>query len=106
VRLDLQCRTRRMHRWYCSASWQRHRRHQLCIQPLCELCLQAGRVTPATVADHLVSHRGNYELFRLGELRSLCAECHNRLDRTNAPRSPVNPDGTPSDPRHWWNVGS
>jgi 5-methylcytosine-specific restriction endonuclease McrA len=82
-------------------------RHQLRIEPLCRLCLQAGRVTPAIVADHVVPHRGDYQLFRLGELRSLCVECHNSLDRTNAaPRFPVNADGTPSDPRHWWNVGS
>jgi hypothetical protein len=55
-----------------------------------------------------VPHRGNYELFRLGKLRSLCAECHNALDAPNrAPvrsRSPVRANGTPSDPRHPWNV--
>jgi hypothetical protein len=53
-------------------------------------------------------HRGSYELFRLGKLRSLCAECHNSLDHaTNRvlvrSRSPVRADGTPSDPRHLWN---
>jgi hypothetical protein len=78
------------------------------LQPLCEICLQADRVTPATVADHVVPHRGNYELFRLGKLRSVCAECHDSLDANNrAPvrsRSPVRADGTPSDPRHHWNA--
>jgi hypothetical protein len=62
---------------------------------------------PATVADHVVPHRGDYALFRLGKLRSLCVECHNALDANNrAPvrsRSPVRADGTPSDPRHPWN---
>jgi tellurite resistance-related uncharacterized protein len=48
-----------------------------------------------------------YLSVRLGKLRSLCVECHNSLDRSNAaPRFPVNADGTPSDPKHWWNVGS
>jgi 5-methylcytosine-specific restriction endonuclease McrA len=93
-----------IHRWYCSASWLRRRAHQLAIEPLCRVCLEAGHVTPATVADHVVSHKGNYTAFRLGELRSLCADCHNRLDRNNAPRFPVNEDGSPSDPRHPWNV--
>jgi len=55
----------------------------------------------------VVPHRGNYELFRLGELRSLCVECHNAFDANNrAPvrlRSPVRVDGSPSDPRHPWN---
>jgi hypothetical protein len=93
-----------VHRWYCTASWQRRRRH---VQPLCELF---SKSVAATGADHIEPHRGNYELFRLGKLRSLCAECHNALDGQNrAPvrsRSPVRPDGTPTDPRHPWNAGS
>jgi 5-methylcytosine-specific restriction endonuclease McrA len=99
--------SREVHRWYTRAEWHRRRRHQLRIEPLCRTCLEVGRVTVATVADHIEPHRGNYELFRLGKLRSLCAECHNSLDATN--RSPVRSrfavrvDGTPSDPRHPWN---
>ena len=89
-----------IHRWYCTASWQRRRAHQLMIEPLCRLCLEAGRVTSATVADHVTPHREDYNAFRLGQLRSLCADCHNRLDRTNSPRAPVREDGTPTDPSH------
>ena len=55
---------------------ENRRRHQLAKEPLCRLCLEAGRVTPATVADHVVPHKGDYRAFKLGELRSLCAECH------------------------------
>src|SRR5215469_4392845 len=40
------------------------------VDPLCCICLEAGRVTPATVADQIESPRSNYELFRLGKLRS------------------------------------
>jgi 5-methylcytosine-specific restriction enzyme A len=90
------------HGWYCTAGWQRRRAHQLMIEPLCRLCLEAGRVTPATVADHITPHRGDYTVFRLGQLRSLCADCHNRLDGTNSPRAPIREDGTPSDPNHPW----
>jgi len=39
-----------VHRWYCNAGWQCRRAHQLMIEPLCRLCLEAGLVTPATVA--------------------------------------------------------
>ena len=95
-----------VYRWYCTAGWQRRRAHQLRVEPLCRLCLEAGRVTPATVVDHIEPHRGDFTAFRLGQLRSLCADCHNRLDRTNSPRAPVRADGTPSDPRHPWNAGS
>jgi 5-methylcytosine-specific restriction enzyme A len=106
---------REVHRWYTRASWQRRRAHQLRVQPLCELCvLQSPPVVrAASVADHHPAHRGDYNAFRLGPLRSLCVECHNALDRTtnaprfsNARRFPVNADGTPSDPKHWWNIGS
>jgi hypothetical protein len=92
------------HRWYCTAGWQRRRAHQLAVEPLCRLCLERGIVTPATVADHDPPHRGDLTAFKLGPLRSLCAECHNRLDANNAPRAPVREDGTPSDPNHPWNA--
>jgi hypothetical protein len=57
-------------------------RHQPPIEPLCLLCLERGRLRPATVA-------------RVGErLRSLCVECHDSLDRANASRrSPFGADG-------------
>jgi hypothetical protein len=76
------------------------------IEPLCRLCLEAGRVTPATVADHDPPHRGDFTAFELGPLRSLCIECHARLGADNAPRFPVRADGTPSNPNHFWNVRS
>jgi hypothetical protein len=89
-------------RWYCIAGWQRRRRHQLHVEPLC--CFERGHIVPATVADHVVPHRGDYTAFRLGPLRSLCKACHDSLDRTNKPRAPVRGDGTPSDPYHPWNA--
>ena len=97
-----------IHRWYTSASWLRRRSHQLRVEPLCRICLEAGRVTPATVADHVVPHRGDYNVFRLGALRNLCKPCHDGLDAKNRspirPRSTVRADGTPSDPNHPWSV--
>src|SRR5215472_13127097 len=93
----------RIHRWYTTASWLRRRSHQLRIEPLCRTCLERDLVTPATVADHIEPHRGDYNAFRLGALRSLCKACHDGLDgRNRAPvrsRSPVRADGTPSDSR-------
>ena len=46
------------------------------------LCMQRDIVTEATVADHVIPHRGDYNLFWFGELQSLCAPCHNR-DKQN-----------------------
>src|SRR5260370_7768422 len=70
------------------------------IEPLCRLCLEAGRVTPATVADHVTPHRGDFTAFRLGELRSLCADCHNSLDGTKSPPPPSPADDPPPTPTH------
>src|SRR5262245_3586773 len=51
------------HRWYCTAGWQRRRAHQLAVAPLCQLCLERGIVTPATIADHDPPHRGDFTAF-------------------------------------------
>jgi hypothetical protein len=64
-----------MHRWYCTAGWQRRRVHQLRVEPLCRICLDAGHITPATVADHIEPRRSDWNAFKLGPLRNLCADC-------------------------------
>jgi 5-methylcytosine-specific restriction enzyme A len=69
-------------RWYSTAAWRKRRAHQLTIEPLCRMCLAEGRTTPATVADHVVPHRGNPGLFWQGELQSLCATCHSRFKQS------------------------
>lgn len=50
---------------------------QLRKEPLCSYCLKEGRTTAATVADHIVPHKGNEELFWKGKLQSLCIYHHN-----------------------------
>lgn len=62
--------------WYKTARWQRRREQQLIDEPLCANCLKHGRLTPATVADHVERHNGQHELFWHGLLQSLCAPCH------------------------------
>lgn len=64
--------------WYKHARWQRLRQHQLTSEPLCRMCLEAEVVTEATVADHVVPHRGDPDLFWNGRLQSLCERHHNR----------------------------
>lgn len=39
------------------------------------MCKAKGLVTLATVADHIVPHRGDRALF-MGALQSLCVPCH------------------------------
>jgi 5-methylcytosine-specific restriction endonuclease McrA len=91
------------HPWYDLQSWRRRRRHQLATEPLCRFCLTEGRITPARVADHVIPHNGDWNKFVLGELQSLCVDCHDRVKRhveLYGFRHDVGVDGWPLDPNH------
>ena len=62
---------------YNTARWQRLRKKVLLVHPLCVECERQGRVTPSTVVDHIVPHKGHLELFwDEGNLQGLCKNCH------------------------------
>ena len=88
---------------YGRAQWQRLRKHQLAIEPLCRFCQQLGKVEPATVVDHVVPHRGDVNAFMLGALQSLCKPCHDRFKQYQEHRGYMpgaGLDGMPLDPNH------
>jgi hypothetical protein len=91
--------------WYSLQRWRRRAKHQLAIEPLCAICLERGRTTPATIADHHPPHGGDWNKFRLGPLRSLCRDCHAGAwaDDKHGYRCDVGDDGLPTDPRHPFN---
>lgn len=62
-------------KWYNRKAWKIRRAEQLAREPLCRMCPDWSR-RPATIADHVVPHRGDYALFWYGELQSLCKCCH------------------------------
>jgi len=79
------------------------RKRQLREHPLCALCLKEGVVVAATVADHVVPHQGDYQLFWHGELQSLCVQHHNnskRFEELKGFKKEIGVDGWPLDPRH------
>ncbi|RXG91577.1 HNH endonuclease [Bradyrhizobium zhanjiangense] len=89
--------------FYGTAFWQRRRRQQLLAHPLCRFCADDGLVTPATHVDHVEPHRGDWDLFCLGELQSLCSHCHNSRKQQMEARGfdvMVDDDGWPTDPKH------
>jgi len=43
--------------------WQKARIVYLLNNPLCVACCSKGRITPATVVDHIKPHKGNRILF-------------------------------------------
>lgn len=61
---------------YGTARWQHLRAHQLAREPLCRLCRAEGRITPATVCDHVEPHREDVALFWRGPFQSLCKAHH------------------------------
>lgn len=64
---------------YKTYRWQQKRKAQLRIQPLCVYCQKQGKVKTATVADHVIPHKGNEIAFWNNELQSLCKHCHDSI---------------------------
>ncbi|QVW29486.1 HNH endonuclease [Stenotrophomonas phage BUCT603] len=57
--------------------WEQYRKRFLFLNPLCVRCTALGRVTEATVVDHIVPHQGNVELFwKQDNHQALCKCCH------------------------------
>jgi len=57
--------------------WRKARERYLKEHPLCVQCEREGKLTPATVVDHIKPHKGNRELFwDEDNWQSLCKACH------------------------------
>jgi 5-methylcytosine-specific restriction protein A len=60
-----------------SAEYKQARIDFLRASPLCALCLEAGRYTPASVLDHIAPHGGDAALFwDQMNWQGLCNRCH------------------------------
>jgi len=81
---------------------------KLVQQPLCEVCMKRGRLTPANTVDHIVSIKaGGHPFPTLDELMSMCTPCHNSKSRnTDQPTGKgiaykgCDASGLPVDPSH------
>jgi len=61
------------------ARWRQARKLFLGRNPLCRECMKAGRLTPATVVDHIIPHRGDQKLFwDESNWQPLCKACHDK----------------------------
>lgn len=64
-------------RLYWTARWRAIAKYQVeVIDPLCAMCRAEGRVTVATVCDHVEPHRGDVFAFWNNARQSLCTSCH------------------------------
>jgi hypothetical protein len=89
--------------WYKLERWRKKARHQLRIEPLCRYCKELGHICPATIADHVVPHAGDWHRFWFGDLQSLCKQCHDkwkRIEEEQGYRPGYGEDGCPLDPKH------
>ncbi|WP_455275120.1 HNH endonuclease [Ralstonia thomasii] len=98
--------TTEVKRLYGTKRWFRLRHRQLSLHPLCALCEKLGKVTPATIADHVTRHRGDETLFfDANNLQSLCKRCHDgakqQLEKSGTLRG-CDVDGIPLDAGHHW----
>jgi 5-methylcytosine-specific restriction enzyme A len=61
------------------ARWRKARKYFLSKNPLCVRCMEQGRLTIATVVDHIIPHKGDKKLFwDSNNWQALCASCHSR----------------------------
>lgn len=87
--------------------WQQYRKTFLASNPLCVECEKLGKVTQATVVDHIQKHDGDLNLFwDANNHQALCAHCHNSWKQT-LEKSGVSKGcdvfGMPLDKNHHWN---
>ena len=65
-----------------SHRWQAARKQFLANHPLCVECQREGKLTPATIVDHIKPHRGDPALFwDEKNWQPLCKKCHDRKTR-------------------------
>jgi 5-methylcytosine-specific restriction protein A len=94
---------------YSTRRWERLRRLKLQQHPLCQSCLQLGRIEPAVAIDHRTPIKRGGEAFpALDLLASLCVRCHNAKTRAEQAgedylRKGCDVFGYPLDPNHPWN---
>jgi 5-methylcytosine-specific restriction protein A len=61
---------------YDGALWQAARKAQIARCPCCEACTRQGRVTAATVTDHITPVRLGGAFYDAANHQSLCRACH------------------------------
>ncbi len=93
------------YKWmYNTRVWKRGRYAFLQRNPLCEICRNAGRITPAIVVNHRRAHRGSWSLFKdESNWQALCKSCHDSeaqsIDKKGYSNR-VGDDGWPADVKH------
>ena len=76
------------YRLYECKRWRDQRLIYLMDNPLCVVCAKDGRITPANTIDHIIDHKGCYDLFwDVSNWQSTCASCHSKKTVNDNPFS-------------------
>lgn len=68
-----------MHNMYNNQRWRNYRLQFLSKHPLCVECERQGKLIPGVVVDHIVPHKGDYQLFwDSNNHQTLCIYHHNQ----------------------------
>lgn len=66
-----------------NSRWVKARKLFLQEHPLCVRCQEQGKLTQATVVDHITPHRGDNKLFwDKSNWQPLCKRCHDKKTMT------------------------
>lgn len=100
---------------YNTAQWKKLRLIKLQADPLCESCVDAGRMAIANTVDHVTPiSAGGHPFPSLDQLTSMCPSCHSaktargveagavRTTRKVQPRRGCDAQGNPLDAAHPW----
>lgn len=69
-------------------AWQKASKAFLRERPLCAFCDREGRVTAATLVDHIEPHRGDMALFwDRSNWQPLCTPCHSSVKQIEEARA-------------------
>lgn len=78
-------------------------------EPMCVMCRQRGKLTPANVVDHILPHRGDAALFwDRANLQSVCKLCHDSAKKrkeAGGVAQGCDLRGMPLDHDHHWRKG-
>ena len=73
---DARLRDRGAAGFYHSQEWRKLRQSFLAEHPFCEKCRKSGRLTKATVVDHIIPIKQGGPALDESNLQALCAACH------------------------------
>ena len=73
---DTRFRDRGVAEFYHSSEWKRKRQNYLIEHPCCVECWKKGKLTKASVVDHIIPIKQGRTLLEDSNLQALCASCH------------------------------